>query len=106
MLHFLRDPLQYVHANIGDYDLLHSSRDPAGHEANLGFYYVKATAGGKALLNATLATHIEKPKKWDQEASVVLGYGVLHLSSLDLLRQTCIEVCIAKSWDQTAVWRV
>ena len=64
-----------MHANIGSYDLLHSLRDPSGTEANLGFYYVKATPGGKALLDATLATHIEKPNKWDQQVSTVIELG-------------------------------
>ncbi len=62
-----------MHANIGNYDLLHSSRDPTGNEANQGFYYVKATPGGKALLNATLAAHIEEPNKWDQQVNIVSG---------------------------------
>ena len=77
MLCYLRDPLQFVHANIGSYDLLHSSRDGTGVEANLGFYYVKATRGGQALLNATLETHIKQPKLWDQQVSTLLELGSL-----------------------------
>ena len=62
---YFKDPLEFVRRNSVGYDVLHSTENN-GKTANLGFYFVKSTPGGRDLLNSVVAANYAKPGMWDQ----------------------------------------